>query len=122
MSAMTGRGCGELFQNTSPEASMRSRIGGGGSDVGGGALVRCGRLTSIGYEAIGAVTMKMIRSTRSTSTNGVTLMSAIAPPPEFELKAIAVFSGLVGAILDRHESDLAHALGLGDVHHFANEA
>src|SRR3970282_1167797 len=36
-----------------------------------------------------AVTMKMISNTSITSTRGVTLMSAIAPPPELEVKAMS---------------------------------
>jgi len=38
---------------------------------------------------IGAVTMKMISSTSITSTRGVTLMSAMGPLPDPELKAMA---------------------------------
>jgi len=53
-----------------------------------------GNLTTTLCVIRGAVIMKMIRSTSMTSTRGVTLMSAIGPPPlEFELKAMAVSLG-----------------------------
>src|SRR5207342_2318102 len=82
-------GVGLSFQNTWPEASMRSLIGSGGVVSGGGWFVRCGKSMSIGYDRIGAVTMKMISNTSITSTRGVTLMSAIGMPvAELELKAI----------------------------------
>ena len=80
-----------LFQNTWPEASIRNSIGSGGSFAwGGGFRDFCGRSTSTGTDWIGMVTMKMINSTSSTSTRGVTLMSAIALPPALELNDISI--------------------------------
>ena len=92
--AITGKAYGESFQYTAPEASIRRLMGSGGLTGGGGGLfVGCGRLMSIGYDRTGAVTMKMMSRTSITSTSGVTLMSAIAWPPELDANAISV-SGL----------------------------
>ena len=77
------------FQETPPAASIRMRIGGGGMPGGGGMVLGCGRSTWIGYDSGGTVTMKMISSTSMMSTRGVTLMSAIGPPPELEANAIS---------------------------------
>src|SRR5688500_15914916 len=44
------------------------------------AVFALGRSTSTPDDNIGVTTMKMISSTSTTSTSGVTLMSAIAPP------------------------------------------
>ena len=55
-----------------------------------------GRFTSTPVCNIGAVTMKMISNTSMTSTSGVTLISARAPPPSccpLELMAIRRTSG-----------------------------
>jgi hypothetical protein len=48
--------------------------------------------------AKGAVIMKMISNTNITSTSGVTLISAITPPPLPELNAMALyfFGGVAG--------------------------
>ncbi|MCY1451433.1 hypothetical protein D9M71_683000 [compost metagenome] len=73
----TGTTC--PFQVTWLDASTRSSIGGGGSVGGTTVVVRCGRLTGMGKDTIGAVTMKMINNTSITSTNGVTLISASGP-------------------------------------------
>src|SRR5690606_8942633 len=83
----------------------------------GGFVERCGRSMSMGYDRIGAVTMKMISSTSITSTRGVTLMSHIAElvPPELE-KAIVRYSS-ARPDFGGHEADLADALGLRGVHH-----
>ena len=48
-----------------------------------GASAR-GRSSSTPAVIIGAVTMKMMRSTSMTSTKGVTLISLIMPPPPWE--------------------------------------
>src|SRR4249919_642649 len=53
--------------------------------------------------------MKMIRSTSITSTSGVTLMSAIGPPPELELKAMRCSPVALVLFRTRHEADLAEA-------------
>src|SRR5690606_22839332 len=82
-------GAGLSFQNTWPAASIRSRIGSGGSTgLTGGFVERCGRSMSIGYDSWGAVTMKMMSSTSITSQSGMMLMSAIGPSPESEEKAM----------------------------------
>src|SRR5690606_3004429 len=54
--------------------------------------------------------MKMISSTSITSTRGVTLMSAIGPPPELLENAMVVLPRLWGG----HEAHLADT-GLADV-------
>src|SRR3546814_5843604 len=43
----------------------------------------------IGYDGIGAVSMKMTNSTSITSASGMMFMPDIAPPSEFEEKAMA---------------------------------
>src|SRR5580765_7815254 len=59
------------------------------------------------------VTMKMIRSTNSTSTRGVTLMSDIAPPPELDANAMSASLLLVARLRpDGDVTDVEHA-GLG---------
>src|SRR3546814_13606244 len=62
---------------------------GGSSGLSGGLSDRCGRSMLIGYDGIGAVIMKVTNSTSITSASGMMFMSDIAPPSEFEEKAMA---------------------------------
>src|SRR5581483_10262051 len=82
-----------------------------------------GRSILILCDSIGAVIMKMIRSTSITSTSGVTLISAMGPLPPPELNAILLIllqphTGapargflllLVVALRLRNEAELHHA-------------
>src|SRR5512141_2540145 len=62
----------------------------------------CGRFTSTPWVSMGAVTMKMMRSTSITSTSGVTLMSAMTlrSPARPEELIIAMASSLVDLSLE----------------------
>src|SRR5690606_28375660 len=85
------------FQYRSPVSFTARSIGSGGlvSTVLGFA---CGRSMRILWVINGAVIMKMISSTNITSTRGVTLISAIGPPPEeLDEKAMAYFLAVAGA-------------------------
>src|SRR3546814_21007321 len=77
-------------QKIVPDWSIRRQIGSGGSSgLSGGLSDRFGRSMLIGYDGIGAVIMKMTNSTSITSASGMMFMSDIAPPSEFEEKAMA---------------------------------
>src|SRR5207342_3836577 len=83
---------GTSFQKREPSVLMATVTG--GTLSGGGLLdsVASGSLTTTLCVIRGAVIMKMISSTSITSTSGVTLMSAIGPPPELlELKAMVFY-------------------------------
>src|SRR5438309_259495 len=105
-------------------------IGSGGLSIcGGGLLVGCGKSILMRCVSIGAVIMKMIRSTSMTSTNGVTLMSDIAPPPLPPVVNAMVLPSsycrylqLKFAVLGRSdEADLDHACVLRVGHDVGHE-
>src|SRR5262245_8505438 len=86
-----------------------------------------GSFTPLPRWSMGVTTMKMISSTRHTSTSGVTLMSDLMPPdlPPADIPMVASVSvfGRVGArallvgarhLLGDHVQELVG--GLGDVH------
>ena len=88
---------GSSFQKRSPLALIASVTGGIFSDRRSRPAIASGSLTTTLCVISGAVIMKMISSTSITSTRGVTLMSAIGPPPLPELNAMAVLLVWLGA-------------------------
>src|SRR5438270_5309726 len=71
----------------------------------------CGTNASRPFGVSGVMTMKMISSTSSTSTNGVTLMSAFCPPAPPTAIAITGFS----FVLLRHRRRLRFLVLLLDL-------
>src|SRR5690606_37823198 len=101
---------GSSFQYTVPSASIAIVIGGtSGANSSLRSRLASGSATWILCDMSGAVIMKMINNTSITSTNGVTLISAIGPALLPVLKAISVLQLAYGRPINAATAVRQHA-------------
>src|SRR5262249_19280502 len=106
-----------LSIHTTPASSIETRIRPLSSPcwLGFGVF---GTLTSGPFRICGAITMKMISSTSTTATSGVTLMDAciLAPSPSRILVLLRVHRHLGDPVDLRRLEETVHELGRGPIH------